>query len=101
MNLYEILYDYTDFDWENYLDDLEVAMLLYNDELAKGATNPADHLRDHLPVYWQSVRALNNHQWVDVDRDRLPSSFGYDVGIFLVGFSSIPIVSEHRGDSAA
>ena len=92
MELYDILYDYAEFDWETYLDDLEVAVLLYNDAIAKGDANPAIHLCDHLPVYWQSVRALNSHQWVEVNGDSLPSSSGYDVGIFLVGFSSLPIV---------
>ncbi|MCY4553772.1 MAG: hypothetical protein OXC79_08880 [Candidatus Poribacteria bacterium] len=94
MNLSDILYDYAEFDWDDYLDELEVAVLDYNDANARGDEDPAIHLRaeSRLCVYWQSVRALNIHQWVTVNSDHLPSSSGYDVGIFLVGFSSLPIV---------
>lgn len=94
MELYNILHDYAAVDWENYLDDLEIAVSLYNDANARGDADPAIELREQnlLPVYWQSVRALNIHQWEEVDSDQLPSSSGYDIGIFLIGFSSLPIV---------
>ena len=79
------------FNWGDYRDKLGPAVSKYNELITKDA-DPARGLRGLLPVYWQSVRAINTYQWVEVGRDDLPSSVGYDVGIFLVGFSSLPIV---------
>ena len=94
MNSLDILYEsntkfnWNNFNWLNYLDNLGRAVSRYNDMNARGEADPAKYLKEHLPAYWQSVRALNVHQWGDC----LPSSSGYNVGIFLVGFSSLPIV---------
>ena len=94
MNSLKILYEsntifnWDNFNWSNYLDTLGKAVSRYNDMNTRGEADPAKFLREHLPAYWQSVRALNAHQWGDC----LPSSSGYNVGIFLVGFSSLPIV---------
>ncbi len=85
-------FDWGNFNWSNYRGKLGTAVSRYNDANARGDADPAKFLREHLPAYWQSVRALNTYQWVEVRDDDLPSSVGYDVGIFLVGFSSLPIV---------
>lgn len=93
MDSLKILYKSNqNFNWGDYRDKLRTAVSKYNELIAKGAADPAKGLRDLLPTYWQSVCAINTHQWVEVRDDDLPSSVGYDVGIFLVGFSSLPIV---------
>lgn len=91
MNLLEILENFNEtVDWQNNLDTIEEAVLSYNEAIADGDENPGVLLNEALPVYWQAVRAHNIHRWGG--QDHLPSHSNYDVGIFLVGFSSLPIV---------
>ena len=76
--------------WRTIRDRIREAVTYYNEALADGQEDPALFLQDDLPTYWQIVRVLNTHQWGG--EEHLPSQSGYDVGIFLVGFSSLPIV---------
>ena len=54
-------------------------------------SNPEQYLNYVLPEYWQAVRANNTYQWKQAGLP-LPIYCNYDVGIFLIGFSSLPIV---------
>ena len=77
--------------WRGILDSIDDAVQDYNAAIADPTVeDPAAYLREWLPQYWQAVRAINIHQWEGVEQ--LPSNSEYDVGIFLVGFSSLPIV---------
>ena len=90
MDLLDILYDFNcDYNWETTLDEIEQAVLDYNEAIAE-EINPGDFIGECLPVYWRIVREYNTSRWGGVDQ--LPSNSQYDVGIFLVGFSSLPIV---------
>ena len=91
MNLLDVLMDFNeDVEWQTTLDNIEEAVLSYNEAIADGDEDPGVLLNEVLPVYWQVVRAHNIHRWGR--EDQLPSQSDYDVGIFLVGFSSLPIV---------
>ena len=91
MNLLDVLMDFNeDVEWQGILDNIEEAVLLYKEAVADGDEYPGVLVNEVLPVYWQAVRAHNIHRWGR--EDHLPSQSGYDVGIFLVGFSSLPIV---------
>ena len=91
MNLLDVLMDFNeDVEWQTTLDNIEEAVLSYNEAVADGDEDPGVLLNEVLPIYWQAVRAHNIHRWGG--EDHLPSQSGYDVGIFLVGFSSLPIV---------
>ena len=90
MDLLDILYNFNrDHNWEITLDEIEQAVLDYNEAIAE-EINPGDFIGECLPVYWRIVREHNTYRWGGVDQ--LPSNSQYDVGIFLVGFSSLPIV---------
>lgn len=90
MNLQDILNTVP--SWRDILDKIDEAVQDYNAAIADPTKeNPADYLREWLPQYWQAVRAINSYQW-ERREERLPIDVPYDVGIFLVGFSSIPIV---------
>ena len=97
MNLQDILNILDDFNdtvpsWMNILDNIDDAVQDYNAAIADpNEEDPAAYLRRWLPQYWQAVRAINSYQWERREK-RLPIDVPYDVGIFLVGFSSIPIV---------
>jgi hypothetical protein len=93
MNLWEILDDFnsTVSSWRRILDNIDEAVLSYNEALADPTEeNPAIFLQECLPEYWQAVRAININRWEK--EERLPINLPYDVGIFLIGFSSLPIV---------
>ena len=91
MDLLDVLMDFNeDVEWQTALDNIEEAVLSYNEAVADGDEDPGVLLNEVLPVYWQAVRAHNIHRWGGADH--LPSQSDYDVGIFLVGFSSLPIV---------
>ena len=90
MNLLDILYNFNpDFNWGKTQDDIQKAVPDYNEAIAEGSENPGEFLYGCLPVYWQIVRQHNIHQWGGTNR--LPSNSQYNIGIFLVGFSSLPI----------
>ena len=111
-NLLDILHDfYPDWDenWNDTLDGIEDAVLDYNEAIADEVENPGDSLNGLLPIYWQIVRAHNIYKWGvkcrpsnsgnvpaqeihELGVECHPSNSGYDVGIFLVGFRSLPIV---------
>ena len=77
--------------WMNILDNIDEAVQDYNIAIADlNEEDPAADLRGWLPQYWQAVRAINTHQ--SGGQKHLPINAPYDVGIFLIGFSSIPIV---------
>ena len=90
MDLLDILYDFNcAHNWETILDNIESGVLDYNDAIA-AELNPGDFIDELLPVYWRIVREHNTYRWGGARQ--LPSNSQYTVGIFLVGFSSIPIV---------
>lgn len=89
MNILEILEDVNNkVDWEEILNNIEDWVKEYYDAIAKSKLKPEEYLKEVLPEYWQVVRALNIHRWGE---GHLPTNSCYDVGIFLVGFSSLPI----------
>ena len=96
MNLRDILNILDDFNstvpsWRRILDKIDGAVQDYNAAIADpNEVDPAADLREWLPQYWQAVRAINTHQ--SGGEEHLPINAPYDVGIFLVGFSSLPIV---------
>ena len=85
----DILDDIENVDWERTLNNIEEWVKGYYDAIARRETNPEEYLNEVLPEYWQTVRAHNTYHWGEVGA--LPSNVPYDVGIFLVGFSSLPI----------
>ena len=92
-DIYNILKDFngTVQSWRTILDNIDDAVQNYNKAMADlSEEDPAAYIRELLPQYWQAVRAINIRQWEGVEQ--LPSNSQYDVGIFLVGFSSLPIV---------
>ena len=90
MALLDILYDFNcNHSWEETLDEIERAVLEYNDAI-EAELDPGEFIGDYLPMYWRIVREHNTYRWGGADQ--LPSNFQYDIGIFLVGFSSLPIV---------
>ena len=92
MNILEMLMEVNDgVNWEDILGDIEDWVGEYYDAIAKRLDNPEQYLREVLPEYWQAVRANDIYQWGKA-RHPLPSLSDYGVGIFLIGFSSLPIV---------
>lgn len=90
MGLLNILSDFNcDYNWVETLENIESSVLDYNEAIAE-QLNPGAFIDALLPVYWRIVREHNTYRWGDANR--LPSNSQYDVGIFLVGFSSLPIV---------
>ena len=90
MDILDILFDIDDsIDWEETLNNIEEWVKAYYDAIARRELNPEEYLNEVLPKYWQTVRAHNTYHWGEVGA--LPSNVPYDVGIFLVGFSSLPI----------
>ena len=90
MDILDILFGVDDsVEWEETLNNIEEWVKAYYDAIARGERNPEAYLNEVLPEYWQTFRAHNTYRWGGVAR--LPSNVPYDVGIFLVGFSSLPI----------
>ena len=91
MNLLDILYEFReDINWRRTLDEIANAVIDYNEAIADDDEFPREFLDGCLPAYWQIVREHNTRRWQGANH--LPSNTQYDVGIFLVGFSSLPIV---------
>ena len=96
MDTLEILEDVTDevdgvydkVDWEKTLLNIQEWVKAYYDAIAKKEVDPEKYLNEVLPAYWQTVRAHNIYRW---GKDHLLIDECYNVGIFLVGFSSLPI----------
>ena len=74
--------------WDDTLTDVREAVKEYYKAIDNRQLNPEEYLNLVLPQYWQIVRALNISLW---GVGSLPSDSRYDFGIFLVGFSSLPI----------
>lgn len=92
MDILEMLEEVNDgVNWEAILDDIEARVEEYYDAIAKKLNNPEQYLREILPEYWQAVRTNDIYQWGKAGHS-LPSRCNYSVGIFLIGFSSLPIV---------
>ena len=92
MDLLDLLYDFSrDHNWSNILDEIKDAVIDYNDLIVKDPADAGEFIREHLPIYWQIVREHNTYRWKQEGR-QLPSRMQYEVGIFLVGFSSLPNV---------
>ena len=89
MEILDILDDVENVDWEGTLNNIEEWVGEYYDAIARRETNPEKYLNEVLPEYWQTVRAHNTYHWGEIGT--LPSNVPYDVGIFLVGFSSLPL----------
>ena len=91
MDLLKILYELKAHNWIEIRKEIKDAVLDYNEAIAdETIENPGASLNGCLPIYWQIVRAHSTHRWKKAEP--LPSDTQYDVGIFLVGFSSLPIV---------
>ena len=92
MDLLDILYDLNGGqDWPETLDQIAEAVIDYNDMIVRHPAEAGEFICDHLPIYWQIVRAHNTYRF-NQEQQPLPSWCRYAVGIFLVGFSSLPIV---------
>lgn len=74
--------------WDDTLAEVREFVTAYYKAIADREDDPDQYLNLVLPRYWQIVRALNISRW---GVDSLPSDSCYDVGIFSVGFSSLPI----------
>ena len=74
--------------WDDTLRDVGECVTAYYKAIADRKKDPEGYLNLVLPQYWQIVRALNISRW---GVGSLPSDSCYDVGIFSVGFSSLPI----------
>ena len=74
-----------DLPWEEILNNIEEWVGEYYDAIANKRDNPEEYLREILPEYWQVVHAHNTYA------NNLPRKNNYGVGIFLIGFSSLPI----------
>lgn len=81
-----------DVDWNEILEDIANFVGGYNQARAKRESNPENWLNGILPDYWQVVHAHNTHRWVCEKGKSHPSESNYDIGVFLVGYSSLPIV---------
>ena len=91
MDLLDILYGFNcDYNWQETLAKIGEAVPYYNEAIADGAEDPGDFLDGCLPIYWRIVRQHDIYRWGG--EQQLPSNSQYDIGIFLVGFSSLPIV---------
>ncbi len=74
--------------WSQKLDEIKTGM--DNFENAKRQNRDAEqYLNTILPTYW---KIFHTHNIYEKRNDSLPSDLTYDVGIFLVGFSTLPIV---------
>ena len=92
MDLLDLLYDFNqDHNWPNILDQIAEAVIDYNDMIVEHPADAGEFICAHLPIYWQIVRVHNTHRFKQEGK-KLPSREQYKVGIFLVGFSSLPIV---------
>ena len=73
--------------------NIRTVMKQYQDNLQKKSRSSADNIEKPvnkiLPTYFEVFKA--NNEDPDIPKN-LPDKFCYDVGIFLVGYSSIPIV---------
>ena len=74
--------------WDDTLTNVQERVKEYYKAINDRQREPEQYLNLVLPQYWQIVRALNISRW---GVGSLPSDSRYDVGIFLVGFSSLPI----------
>ena len=81
-----------DVDWNEILANIAGFVGGYNLAVATSEPDPESYLQGILPDYWQVVHAHNTHRWVCEKGESHPSESGYHVGIFLVGYSSLPIV---------
>ena len=91
MDLLNVLMDFNpDTNWQDKLDDIKDAVDDYNKAIAKKDDRAGEYLDGVLPGYWQIVREHNTRQFGG--QNCLPINSHYDVGIFLVGYSSLPIV---------
>ena len=87
-NILNILLDVNaDAEWDNYLDEIENGMENYQKAPGRGE-DPEKYLTPILPKYWEVFHTHNIYR--RCNRSLLCPI--YDVGIFLVGFSTIPIV---------
>ena len=81
--------------WDDCLDEIQHGMENYQAAPGRGE-DPESYLTPILPAYWNAFHAHNIYQR---QQGKLPHQGGdnnllacYDVGIFLVGFSTLPIV---------
>ena len=73
--------------WDDYLDKIENSTKRYQQAIGN-EENPEIHLTPILPEYWEVFHTHNIYR-------RCNGSLlcpAYDVGVFLVGFSTLPIV---------
>ena len=81
-----------DVDWEEIKGFIEEYVGAYNQQRANNESKPEQSLQGILPDYWQVVHAHNTHRWECEKGKSHPSKSCYHVGIFLVGYSPLPIV---------
>lgn len=74
--------------WSRKLNEIETGMESF--EIAKSKNLNAEQcLNAILPTYWE---IFHTHNTYEKQYGPLPSDLKYDVGIFLVGFSTLPII---------
>ena len=72
--------------WDDCLDDIQDGMKNYQTAPDRGE-DPENYLTPILPKYWEIFKAHNTYRKKNGD---LPNQ-EYDIGVFLVGFSTVPI----------
>ena len=95
-NILDILESIKDVYWDDHLDKIEKGVKNYHDAIAKNRRDSERHLNPILTNYWEVFHTHNIYRRKEGELscradnvDLLPC---YDVGIFLVGYSSLPIV---------
>ncbi len=82
--------------WDEHLDSIVRGVNDYQEKLKNNRREAEQHLNEILPTYWDVFHTHNTYRRKhgelqkrgDTDETQLPP---YHIGIFLVGYSSIPI----------
>ena len=74
-------------EWGDRLDEIKEGMDDFENVKRRNLKNPEQYLNEILPTYWEVFHTHNAYE----KRQKLLPDLNYDIGIFLVGFSSLPI----------
>ena len=77
-----------DQEWSQKLSEIKTGMDNFEIAKKKNLENSEQHINGILPTYWE---VFHTHNAYEKEKEHLPE-LNYDIGIFLVGFSSLPIV---------